>query len=150
MLARFRNTRLRTPITSVIYVLDKTWNFFTTVKTKSNKPGTAQVCAPLKAHKKQVFQISRDTSVRILSNFQCWKIPERDTMRLRNASSQQQASTSRDRPKTAPYLKPKIAKALQSVKVFSSTKKNKSWTELALQGERFEIFLTFCRKSSKN
>ena len=48
----------------------------------------------------------------------------------------------RERPKSVPYLRLKKAKGLQSVKVFSFTvpKKPKSWTELARQGERFEIF----------
>ena len=45
----------------------------------------------------------------------------------------------------------KMAKGLQSVKVFSTTapKKLKSWTELVRQWGGFEIFHPFCRKSSK-
>ena len=58
------------------------------------------------------------------------------------------SKVSQERPKSEPYLRLKIAKRLQSVKVFSSTVP-KSWTDLARQGGPFEIFHSFCRKSSK-
>ena len=50
--------------------------------------------------------------------------------------------TSRGRPKSAPYLRLKIARGLQSGKVFSSTspEKPKSWTELALRGDHLGLF----------
>ena len=73
--------------------------------------------------------------------------------------------TSRERPKSAPYLRLKKAKGLQSVKVFSFTvpEKPKSWTELArpfefltsiklqnikkLKGDPLKTLRTFRKKS---
>ena len=52
--------------------------------------------------------------------------------------------TSRERPKSAPYLRlKKGAKGVQSVKVFSSTvpKKSKNWTEVARQGDPLRFFI---------
>ena len=87
----------------------------------------------------------------------CYSSPQLRTVKVRSLNTSRihgllaRGWTSRERPKSAAYLRLKNSKRTSKCRSISSTvpEKPKSWTELAHQRGHFEIFHLFCGKSSK-